>query len=106
MTNFFKALDLVDEVSPKKIEYRLYYDPKTNLPIAYSMEDLPGDYITITKDEYAAGRFDIIVKDGKIKKIKNIPIGKLVPSTSGYGTLKNDISIVGNEAFWKVKTYE
>ena len=36
---------------------RLYYNKDTGEPIAYSMEELEGDFIIITKEQYAEGRY-------------------------------------------------
>jgi len=106
MTNFFESLELLEEQPKQKIEFRLYYDPKTNEPLFYTMEDEPGDYISITPEEFSEMRLDVFVKDGKIEKKRAISIGKLVPSDEGYRTTKNDISIIGNEQYWDLKTYE
>jgi len=107
MTNFFDALDILEDQEARQvIFFRLYYDPETKAALFYSMEDKPGDYITITKDEFAEMRYDVVVKDGKIERVRAVSIGKLVPSDSGHGTLKADISIVGDEQNWNMKTYE
>lgn len=108
MTNFFDALDILEDQHKKPpVFFRLYYDPETNEPLFYTMEDKLGDYITISAEEFAELRYDIIVKDGKIERVRAVSIGKLVPSSiARYGTLKNDVSIVGNEQYWNMKTYE
>lgn len=106
MSNFWKALDLVEVSERPKMEYRLYYDKATGEPLFYTMQKEEGDYILVSKEEFAQNRYDIIVKDGKITKPNNISIGKLAPANEGFGTIKRDVSIVGNEIFWKVKTYE
>jgi len=105
MTNFFKALSQVNEPVYQKIEFRLYYDDE-NKPTFYTMEELEGNYINITALEFAEGRQDVVIKDGKIKRVSGISIGKLVPSQDGYGTLRDDVSIVGLETLWSMKTYE
>jgi len=107
MTNFFDALDILnDQEARHEIFFRLYYDPETKEPLFYSMEDKPGEYITITAEEFAEMRYDVVVKDGKIRRVRATSIGKLVPSDIGHGTLQNDISIVGDEQYWEMKTYE
>ena len=106
MTHFFDALKLLDDVPAVKQEFRLYFDIETSEPLFYTMDDECGDYIVITKEEFAECRYDVIIVDGKIKRITGISIGKLVPSTIGYGTSENDISIIGNEQYWSLKTYE
>lgn len=107
MTNFFDALDILEDQEARQvIFFRLYYDPKTKAALFYSMEDKPGDYITISADEFAEMRYDVVVKDGKIQRVRDVSIGKLVPSDIGHGTSQNDISIVGTEQYWEMKTYE
>jgi len=108
MTNFFDALDILEDQDARhEIFFRLYYDPETKAPLFYSMEDKPGDYITITALQFAELRYDILVKDGKIETVRAVSIGKLVPSLiARYGTLKADVSIVGDEQYWNMKTYE
>ena len=106
MTNFWKALELVDNTPPVKQEYRLYYEPETGEPRFYTMDEEEGEYIVVTKEQFAAARYDVYVKDGEIKRKRANSIGKLVPTKEGYGTLKKDISIVGDEQYWSVKTYE
>ena len=106
MSNFFDALELVEKPKPVKYEYRLYYDADTGKPLYYSMADDEGDYIIVTKEQFAECRYDVIVKDGKLEKVRSISIGKLAPSDKGYGTRADDISIVGNDMYWSSKTYE
>lgn len=106
MDNFLEALKLVKQPEPALSEFRLYYIKATGEPLFYTMENEEGDYIRITKEQFAECRYDIIVKDGKITKPKNIAIGKLVPSNIGFGTHATDISIVGSDQYWSVKTYD
>lgn len=107
-SNFFEALKLIKPVEKVDIFYRLYYNKTTGEPISYSMEDLSGDFIEITKEEFALTDFNIFVKDGKIKK-KNITlIGKLVPGSTGFPVHKHDITIIDTESKYYLtnKTYD
>ena len=104
--NFLEALKLLEPQKPAVFDFRLYYNKETGEPLFYTMENLDGDYITITREQFAECRYDIKVKDGKIERIRFIAIGKLVPADSGYGTLQTDVSIVGDEIHWEMKTYE
>ena len=106
MDNFLEALKLLDPIQKAPSEFRLYYDKETGEPLFYTMDEEEGDYIKITKEQFAEGRYDIIVKNGKITKIRNISIGKLVPSNIGYGTHARDMSIVGSDQYWSMKTYD
>ena len=100
------ALKLVKQPEPALAEFRLYYNKATGEPLFYTMENEEGDYIRVTKEQFAECRYDIIVKDGKITRPKHIAIGKLVPSDTGFGTLKRDMSIVADEVYWSMKTYD
>lgn len=108
MTNFFDALKLVEKQEKPKLEFRLYYDPESSKPIFYTMDNEEGKYILVTKEEFAEARMDVVVKDGKIEKVSGISVGKLVPSPKGFGfgTLEDDVSIVGKEKYWLMKTYD
>jgi hypothetical protein len=107
-TNFFEALQSHVEPEKQKIFFRLYYNKKNGDLIEYSMEDLPGDYIEITAEQFAESNPYVYVKDGKIKKRKMLTYGKLVPSATGYPTHATDVSIVDPESttFWDFKTYD
>ena len=106
MSNFEDALKLVKPVVKTPMDFLLYYDKATGEPLFYTMEKEEGDFIRISKEAFAECRYDVIVKGGKITRPKNIAIGKLVPSDEGFGTLRKDISIVGTEQYWSVKTYD
>ena len=106
MSNFKEALKLLKPVVKTPTDFMLYYDKATGEPLFYTMEKEEGNFIRISKEEFAECRYDIIVKDGKITRLKNVATGKLVPSEEGYGTTRNDVSLIGNEKFWRMKTYE
>lgn len=87
-------------------EYRLYYNKDTGKPIEYSNEKLSGDYIIVTKEQYAAGRHDVIVKDKAIVPIEDIRyIRKLVPGSSGTACHESNVLLVDKESTtrWKIK---
>ena len=87
-------------------EYRLYYN-EDGTPREYVRQELEGDYIVITKQEFFEGRMDILVKDGKlINPNKITQYRKLVPSDEGTETLVGDITIIGQGQHWKVKYYD
>ena len=87
-------------------EYRLYYNIDTGKPIEYSNEKLSGDYIIVTKEQYAAGRHDVIVKDKAIVPIEDIRyIRKLIPGSSGTACHESNVLLVDKESTtrWKIK---
>lgn len=108
MTNFWDALDSVDQTQPEFTpEFRLYYEENTGVPLFYSMEQPAGKFIWVDQKTYDCCRFDIRVKNEKIVSIKP-GIGKLVPAESGLETAENDVSLIeaGSNTYWKNKTYE
>jgi hypothetical protein len=92
--------------------YKLYYDDNGKV-ITYSTEDLPGQYIEITKEQYAEARHDVIVKAGKIIFTHmRSHVFKLEKSSSGIKCSKYDISIISDtddnrdSQHWKQVAYE
>jgi|APCry1669189567_1035234.scaffolds.fasta_scaffold119091_2 uncharacterized protein RhaS with RHS repeats len=89
------------------VEFRLYYDDNGRV-LCYTCEDLPGNYVVIDKDAYAAARLDVTVIDGKITSFSDLVfLLKLIP---GAGTKTSDhditiLSVTGNTE-WKLKRYE
>lgn len=81
---------------PKPVFFRLYYDTKGD-PVAYSMEDLPGNYIEITADQYVQADVHVRVVNGRIVPNKKITVYKLQPADNGTPCHPADVSIVVDE---------
>ena len=65
-TSFWEAVSTLEIEQPKPIYFRVYYDVETNQPLFFSTENLPGNYIDITKEEYNTFRLEyLVIKDGK-----------------------------------------
>lgn len=109
MDSFWQAVTEFVPDSPVEVEYRLYYDEHGD-PLHYTCEDLPGNYLVISAEIYAQGRYDCKVINGKIKYPSQTRYAKLVPSTKGTGCYIKDVSIVSptdtDSQYWKLKTYE
>lgn len=108
--NFFAAWG-INQSEPLPVFYRLYYNEQ-GLPLYYSMEDLPGNYIEIDQDLYSRSPTNVRVVDGKLHIIvqKHI-IPKLVPGQEhGIACSPQDICIVVGDAQphikWSLKTNE
>lgn len=89
-------------------EYRLYYNKQTGEPIAYTMEELEGDYIEVTAEQYAQGRYDLVIRNGIIERlIDSVSWTKLVPSNAGTGCRADNVMIVepNSNTKWGIKTY-
>lgn len=95
---------------PVEVFYRLYHTAEGD-PIVYSHEDLPGQYIEVTKEQYQAHDYRVRVKDGQlISRPQNlITTRKLIPADSGTTCHPTDITIVvdkDDNQKWKLKHYD
>lgn len=93
---------------PQPVFYRLYYDD-AGVPLFYSMEDLPGNYLELTQEQYAQGKSNIRVRDGKIVELTWVTSNKLVPGTTGTPCDPRDVAVVVNTdsaTYWSKRTYE
>ena len=95
---------------PAPVFYRLYYDAQ-GLPVCYTMEDLPGEYIEIDRETYVKGPTNVRVVDGKLKQLQqSVIINKLQPSNTGTPCDPRDVCVVvsekQNHIFWNNKPNE
>jgi hypothetical protein len=104
---FWAALAPAEE--PVAVSYRLYYDDQ-GLPLFYSMQDEPGNYIEIDQITYASPPAHARVVDGKLKTLTMNPIAKLVPGNTGIACDVNDVCIVVTEdsphTKWSIKKHD
>jgi hypothetical protein len=110
MDAFWQAVAEHDWQQPNHIlEFRLYYNEHGEV-LCYSMEDLPGNYISIDRQTFDQARVDILVKHGKIIKISNPISWKLAPANEeNYACHAQDVTVIvpvehEQRKFWKVKT--
>ena len=90
--NFWSAwAQSIEESNP--VFYRLYHDDQ-GYPLFYSMEDLPGNYIEIDQETYAASSSKVRVVDGKLKKNTTAFTAKLKPGSSGTACHPTNVCIV------------
>lgn len=78
-------------------EFRIYYNAQTGEIIAYSMEKIPGDYITVDKDTWHENRYDLQVVNGKLVKPDPIVV-KIRPSSTGTPTHPHDVTVVSQNS--------
>jgi hypothetical protein len=99
-------------IKPKKpvdINYRLYYNKETGKPLQYTIDEQDGDYIVITKQQYAESRYDSVVINGKLTTVNNaVRWSKLVPSNEGVACAVDNVMIVDRDSStkWKIKTHD
>jgi len=109
MTNFWKAIDLVEDQHQNELEYRVYYDKSGRIKF-YTMENIESnyEYIIIDKKVYDKSNYNAIIVGGKIMNIKDNNISqKLVHSDEGIICDKDDVSIVveNNGQSWTLRRY-
>lgn len=91
---------------PQPVGFRLYHDEHGN-PLFYSMEDLPGQYISVDKTIYEQGRYDVKIINGEIVRPQEFSYLKLVPSDTGTACNPRDVMIVDptSDTKWNLKKY-
>ena len=84
--------------------YRLYHDDQGR-PLFYSMEDLPGQYISVDKTVYEQGRYDFKIVNGEIVRPQEFSYVKLVPSDQGTPCDPRDVMIIDHSSNtkWNLK---
>ena len=93
--------------------YRLYYN-QDGTPKFYTMEDLPGDYILVDHPTFESGRYDIVVRSGKIHRLGDIGVSRYVqvsrPTVTSIITDPDDITLVTVQdqphIFWDYRSEE
>lgn len=108
MDSFWQAA--AEFISDKvEVEYRLYYDEQ-GMPLYYTCDQLPGNFVAVSAEVYAQGRYDCKVVNGEIKYPAQIKYAKLIPSTKGTACYIKDVSIISptetDAQHWKLRVYE
>jgi len=109
---FLKAMGAYVPPPTIEYEYRIYYNPDTMRVTSKSVEDLPGTFIIVSKEEYynvfVPGPYK--VKNGKVIKLQldTVPDNMLSLNNEGeYRTIKDnnmflvDDSYTGPIDIWK-----
>ena len=96
--NFLEAWQAWSQQTPppQKIFYRLYYNEDGH-PLFYSMEDLPGLYISIDQELFSRSPRNIRVIKNKIVFLDQLTSKKLIPSEHGTACRPDNVSIITNE---------
>ena len=88
---FWQALRDMPEPTP--VDYRIYYNEQGEL-LFYSMEDVPGTYLTIDAETFSRSATNVVVQDGRLFEIINTTTAKLEHSSTGTPCDPDDVSIV------------
>ena len=104
--DFWAALAPAD---PPRVFYRLYYDEQ-GLPLFYSMQNAPGNYIEIDFEMYTNPPAHVRVVDGKLKILKTNQVPRLVPASVGTCCAPTDVCVVVDESIphikWSLKQHD
>jgi hypothetical protein len=93
------------------IERRVYYDEQGHV-LTYTCEDLPGNYIVVTAEQFSEARPDAIVRDGQLVYTHKLShVSRLAPAASGTPTSRHDVNILVDSddpdaVFWAVQLRE
>jgi hypothetical protein len=101
---------MINDLSDNR--YRLYYNLDGS-PRYYTMEDLPGDFIQVDHATFEAGRYDVVIRNGKLKSLSEIGQSKYhsvtLATNSTVACDPDDILIVSvnhDAKLWDYKTLE
>ena len=105
----FWAIWKASEPEYKPLLFRLYYNDQ-GYPIAYSHEDLPGQYIDIDPETFRIQPKGARVIDGQLMIFDiNKQTRKLVPGAEGTGCDSRDVCVILKNkpnTKWSLRTYE
>lgn len=110
MANSIEELwSLVSTTPSVTPSYRLYHDKQGYL-LFYSMEDLPGQWIEITPEQFAQASSHVKVVEGKLVRLNRNLVKKLVPADQGTNCSPYSVAVPVTETEpgqkWCIKNYE
>lgn len=107
--NLLEVFANLEPWTPPVVFWRLYYD-EAGLPLFYTMEDKPGNYIDVTPEQYQRASMRVRVRDGKLVELNTNPVKKKVPADAGTPCYPTDVSIVVSRdqphQCWRLATNE
>ena len=107
--NFWEVFNNLTPFVMPVILRRLYYDDQGH-PLFYSQEDLPGNYIDVTPEQYQLANMQVRVRNGQLVELKFNPVTKLTPGDTGTPCHPTDVSIVVTESQehtkWSKRVFE
>lgn len=91
------------------VKYRLYYHDDGS-PHCYTVQDLPGQYVEISQEDYARMSHMVRVKDGKLVHIASTAPRQLRPSDHGTPCDPRDVTVIVDSTkphiAWSLDKYE
>ena len=95
--NFWQVWNSLEPWQPPVVFWRLYYD-ELGLPMFYSQEDVPGNYIDVTPEQYRRSSMNVRVRAGRLIELDSAVIKKKIPAATGTPCCPTDVSIVVHES--------
>jgi hypothetical protein len=84
------------------VEYRLYHD--NGKVLFYTCEAPEGTFITVDRQTYAEGRYDVQVVDGQVVRNMAPKPTYLIQSTTGTCCHPDDVSVITTTGiYWRMK---
>ena len=91
--NFLDVFANLEPWQPPEVFWRLYYD-EAGHPLFYTQQDMPGEYINVTPEQYQRASMQVKVVNGKLVELNTARIKKLTQSDHGTPCYPSDVSIV------------
>jgi len=92
--NFWQVWQNFEWPEPQAVSYRCYYRDDGS-PDFYTMEDLPGQWVEVTKEIYLLSPTHARVVDGELVILPpRVTVTKLQPSDQGVACDPRDVTIV------------
>lgn len=107
--NFWAVFNNLTPFEPMVVFWRLYHDDRGR-PLFYSQEDLEGNYIDVTPEQYQRANMRVKVRDGQLIELNTNPVTKLVPNGQGTACHPCDVTVVVAESQphtrWSQRVFE
>lgn len=91
------------------LEYRLYYDSLGRV-ITYTTESLPGNYLIISREQYAEANPNIMIVNNQIANKSTRLVSKVTKNLEhGIETSKYDVNVIVKDdphsVYWATEIY-
>lgn len=105
---------LLAQVQPVELVYKLYYDAEGRV-VTYTTQPQAGNYIEITREQFAEARPDVLVVDGRIVTTHTVTVANKLVEVQNMPALAAsswDINIIvdtaqdGDFKLWRLKSHD